>query len=98
MNAFKSGFAMIQDVIKLKWIPEILSSIGNGHYGFQEILDSIPYLSAVELNRKLKVLQERGIIHKLENGEYKLRPFGDDLLHILLHLQDLNERYNKEAV
>lgn len=96
MSQFKEGFVLIQDVIRLKWVPEILDSLGQGHTNFSSLLDSIPYLSTTELNRKLKFLQDRAIVEKDKTGEYILLPFGADLLHIFLHLQDLNDRYRQQ--
>ncbi len=97
MSKFNEGFALIQDVIKLKWVPEILEVMNKGKDTFSDILDSVPYLSPTELNRKLKVLQEREIIYKEEEGNYVLLDFGHDLLHIFMHLQELNERYHKAS-
>lgn len=96
MSGFTEGFAMIQDIIKLKWIPEILVAIDTGSTRYSELLSIIPYLSHTELQRKLHVLMERGVVVKsceIENCRYTLTPFGDDLVHIFRHFQDLSVRY-----
>lgn len=95
MSQFTGGFTIIQDVIKLKWIPEILDEIEKGENSFSRILENTPYLSSMELTRKLKVLQERDIVIKDDAGLYAMTTFGDDILHILRHLKELNDRYSQ---
>ena len=93
-----SGFQMVQDLIKLRWVPEILKSIDLGNQQYTEILNSIPYMSHTELNRKLIILMERNVIEKvnLENSTaYRLQEFGRDLIHTFYHLEDLEEKYFK---
>ncbi len=92
-----SGFDILQELIKLRWIPEILKSISMGNSSYSSILNSIPYLSHTELNRKLNILIEREAI--LKQGEsspsYHLKDFGEDLVHIFYHLEDLQSKYQK---
>lgn len=89
-----NGFEIVHDLIKLKWIPEILKSIHCGNQRYSEILGSISYMSHTELNRKLAILVEKHVIDKdtLEN-KYILKNFGKDLVHIFYHLEDLEEKY-----
>lgn len=90
------GFRMIHDIFRLRWIPEIIASIGTGHHGYNEILGQIEFISNTELNRKLKVLLERGVVEKIESPEqtgYFLKPFGEDLNHIFKHFAEMGERY-----
>lgn len=85
------GFKMIHEIFRLRWIPEIIATIGTGHHGYNEILGQIDYLSNTELNRKLKVLLERNVIVKkddVSHAGYFLTPFGDDLNHIFKHFTD----------
>lgn len=92
----KNGFQIVQDLIKLRWIPEILKSIDLGNTRYTEIKNSIPYISHTELNRKLNILTERKVIEKIEEegiSHYTLLNFGADLVHIFCHLEDLEEKY-----
>lgn len=91
-----SGFEIVHDLIKLRWIPEILKSIDLGNTRYSEIQRSIPYISHTELNRKLNVLLESNVVDKKEkqgSTYYSLLNFGDDLVHIFNHLEDLEEKY-----
>lgn len=96
-----NGLVFIQDLIKLRWIPEILKSIDQGNTKYSDILNSIPYMSHTELNRKLAVLIERNVIEKVvdENENYyTLLNFGKDLVHIFEHLEDLEDKYFKTQI
>ncbi len=91
-----NGFQIIQDLIKLRWVPEILKSIQLGNQHYSEILKSIPYMSHTELNRKLAILVEKNVIEKTVKDKtiyYSLLSFGKDLVHIIRHLEDLEEKY-----
>ncbi len=91
-----NGFEIVQDLIKLRWIPEILKSIHLGNKRYKDILNSIPYMSHTELNRKLAILLDRNVIEKIVDGSdsyYSLQNFGKDLVHIFYHLEDLEEKY-----
>lgn len=69
-----------------------------GNTRYSEIKNSIPYISHTELNRKLNVLLKRDVIRKKEennNTSYSLLKFGEDLVHIFGHLEDLEEKYFK---
>ncbi|MBU5313705.1 winged helix-turn-helix transcriptional regulator [Tissierella carlieri] len=95
-NKISNGFQIVQDLIKLRWVPEILKSIHLGNQRYSDILRSIPYMSHTELNRKLSILIERNVIDKVveeENTYYSLLSFGKDLVHIFYHLEDLEEKY-----
>lgn len=98
MNNYFLGLNIIQDIIKLKWIPEILDSIENGNHRYNRILESIEYLSHTELQRKLNVLLNKNVIVKREidgHINYYLNDFGFDIIHILHHFSDLNDKYAK---
>ena len=86
MVEFNSKFQDIQDILRLKWIPEILASIDSGKNSFSVILINIPYISETELNRKIKALLTRHLIQKNEKGlyEFDLHPFSwTDIIKLL---------------
>lgn len=100
-NKIANGFQIIHDLIKLKWVPEILESIALGNFRYNELLQSIQYISHTELNRKLTMLVERKVIDKQVNGSnisYNLMPFGEELVHIFNHLEKLEDRYFTDQV
>ena len=88
-------FQIVEDLIKLRWVPEILKSLAMGNQRYSEILKSIPDISHTELNRKLIILREKNVIGKEEEGQivYSLLNFGKDLVHIFDHLEELQEKY-----
>lgn len=91
-----NGFQIVEELVKLRWVPEILKSIESGNSRYSEILNSIPYISHTELNRKLNTLITKNVINKTtDNGviNYNLLIFGKDLVHIFNHLEDLEKRY-----
>jgi DNA-binding HxlR family transcriptional regulator len=95
-NNIFNGFQIIHDLIKLRWVPEILKSIHLGNQRYSHILKSIPDMSHTELNRKLALLLERKVIVKRAEGtkrHYLLLDFGKDLVHIFNHLENLESRY-----
>lgn len=97
-NKVYNGFQVVHDLIKLRWVPEILKSIHLGNEHYSHILNSIPYISHTELNRKLTILIEKGVIEKtVQDREiyYSLLSFGKDLVHIFYHLEDIEDKYVK---
>ncbi|MFU0826178.1 MAG: Transcriptional regulator, HxlR family [Lachnoclostridium sp.] len=97
MSQTTEGFKIIQDIIKLKWVPEVLSAIGTDGATYSEILKKVDYLSNTELNRKLAVLVERKAVEKVEtdgHSRYRLLPFGKDLDHIFRHFREIEEKYS----
>lgn len=92
------GFDIVQDIIKLKWVPEILAVMSKEKdaCNYSKILEQVEYLSNTELNRKLAILLERKAIEKVEfDGRlyYSLLPFGKDLHHIFQHFMDIEKKY-----
>ena len=65
MKRFIGGLSIVENLIKLRWVPEILGSIELGNRNCSEILKT-PYLSHTELNRKLKILIEKDVIKRVE--------------------------------
>lgn len=99
-NNISNGFQIVQDLVKLRWVPEILKSLHLGNQRYSEILSSIPNISHTELNRKLSILIKRNVISKNtdeNNISYSLLNFGEDLMHIFYHLEDLENKYFKTS-
>lgn len=90
---YLDGFELLHNLIKKRWVPEILHSIKKGNDSYTSILNSIDYLSDTELNRKLRLLLDYKCIERREESSYKLTSFGDEMDHIFSHISDLGERY-----
>ncbi|MDD3789880.1 MAG: winged helix-turn-helix transcriptional regulator [Sphaerochaetaceae bacterium] len=90
-----NGFKLIHSLIKMRWVPDILKSIELGNYRYNAILASVPGMSHTELNRKLALLLDQGAVTKVEEGSYALLTFGEELVHIFDHLEELEEKYLK---
>lgn len=91
-----NGFHIVEDLTKLRWVPEILESIDDGNHRYSEIKKSIDGISHTELNRKLSLLIRKGVISKnddLNSTPYNLLEFGEELVHIFDHLRNLQEKY-----
>lgn len=91
-----SGFEIVEDLIKLRWVPEILKSINSGNQRYSEIKRSIDGISHTELNRKLALLIKKETIMKEEYPDrtsYDLLGFGKELVHVFDHLEELQEKY-----
>lgn len=96
MSEFQKAFEIIGDLIKYRWVPEILRSIKSGHTNYTEILDSIEYLSHTELQRKLKILSEYDCVVKMQKENrtiYMLTEFGDEMDHIFNHFYQVGQKY-----
>jgi len=96
MSQLSVGFELIHDVIKHRWVPEIIASIGQGQDKYSQILKANEFLSKTELNRKLILLVEKEAIEKYtvdNKSYYRLLPFGKDLEHIFNHFVDVGNKY-----
>jgi DNA-binding HxlR family transcriptional regulator len=86
----------ILELIGKKYTIMIIGVIGNSgnRKNFNEILNDIPFSSSTIISRRLKDLQENGLVEKIsESGRisYKLTDLGSKLreaLHPLLILMD----------
>jgi len=91
-HQMNEGFQLIHDIFRLRWIPEIVQSIGQDTQKYSEISKSIGEISNTELNRKLSLLTDRKVIEKLDDG-YVLSEFGKDLEHIFNHFLEMSQKY-----
>lgn len=94
MTEYQKGIEIVQDLIKKRWVPEILHSIKLGNKTYTNILNSIEYLSQTELQRKLKILEEYEAINKNEKDLcYDLTEFGNEIDHLFQHVYELGQKY-----
>lgn len=91
-----NGFQIVEDLIKLRWVPEILGTINLGNHRYSEIKVEIDGISHTELSRKLAILVDKTVISKEDSPDssnYVLQEFGKELVHIFEHLEKLQEKY-----
>jgi len=96
MSQTNAGFQLIHELVKHRWIPEILDSIAKGNQGYTQILKDHDYLSKTELNRKLALLVDKKVVEKEVHDNkslYKLLDLGEDLDHIFKHFEDIGRKY-----
>lgn len=90
------GFERVQEVMKHRWVPEILTCIGSGEGRYSEILEKYPFLSKTELNRKLALLKNCHAIEKSDDHmhlPYTLLDFGEDLLKLIESIEAVGSKY-----
>ncbi len=100
MSTYIDGFEIIHDLIKKRWIPEILSLLAHKSVRYSDISEEIDYISHTELNRKLKLLLSHRCIEKVEyenQVNYKITKFGYEIDHIFNHLKKISDSYNKAS-
>ena len=98
MIVIEKGHEMIQGLVGSRWVPEILFSIEKGCSRYSEIENDIQDISHTELQRKLKMLVEKNVLLKTESSnqtDYHLTMFGDDMVHIFHHFEDLSIKYSQ---
>ena len=92
----------ILELIGKKYTIMIIGVIGNSgnRKNFNEILNDIPFSSSTIISRRLKELQETGLVEKISEAgriSYKLTDLGSKLreaLHPLLILMDADNMQN----
>ena len=83
---------LIHDIFRLKWIPEIIQTVGHDSQKYSEISRKIGGISNTELNRKIALLIDRQVIEKRDDT-YILSKFGKDLNHIFNHFSEMSQKY-----
>lgn len=88
-------FEKVKDIIKLRWISEIIFAISFYELSYSELLKEIEYISGTELQRKLNILVSNQIIKKNESTNrttYNLTSIGRELHVIFLDIFELSVR------
>lgn len=94
MTEYQKGIEIVQELIKKRWIPEILHSIKLGNKTYTNILNSIEFLSQTELQRKLKILEEYNAVLKSDDeSSYNITEFGNEIDHLFQHVYELGQKY-----
>jgi DNA-binding HxlR family transcriptional regulator len=78
--------AQASEVVAQRWVPLILREIMVGYHRFNEIRHALPLISPSVLSRRLKSLEDDGVILRRRDGEgitYQLTPAGEELRPII---------------
>ncbi|HZI75406.1 MAG TPA: helix-turn-helix domain-containing protein, partial [Gemmatimonadales bacterium] len=74
------------EVVAQRWVPLILREIMVGYHRFNEIRQALPLISPSMLSRRLKSLEEDGVIRRQSDSEgitYTLTEAGEELRPIV---------------
>jgi DNA-binding HxlR family transcriptional regulator len=74
------------EVVAQRWVPLILREIMVGHHRFNEIRHALPLISPSMLSRRLKSLEDDGVIQRRSDGDgvsYRLTAAGEELRPIV---------------
>jgi DNA-binding HxlR family transcriptional regulator len=74
------------EVVAQRWVPLILREIMVGHHHFNEIRHALPLISPSMLSRRLKSLEDDGVIRRQSDAErvsYTLTHAGEELRPIV---------------
>ena len=74
------------EVVAQRWVPLILREIMVGYHRFNEIRHALPLISPSMLSRRLRSLEEDGVIRRCDDADgvtYHLTPAGEELRPIV---------------
>jgi DNA-binding HxlR family transcriptional regulator len=74
------------EVVAQRWVPLILREIMVGHHHFNQIRHALPLISPSMLSRRLKSLEDDGVIRRSRDGGgvgYRLTAAGEELRPIV---------------
>ncbi len=91
-STLDAGLRLMETIIGGRWNPLILLALEAGAERFTDLKVYIPDISDTELQRKLLMLQNGGLVTKEPENQdarrrtYRLTPWGFEILHILHHI------------
>ncbi|GAB4229371.1 MAG: helix-turn-helix domain-containing protein [Kiloniellaceae bacterium] len=80
--------ALAAEVMAERWTPLVLRGLFCGARRFNEIQDSVPRMSSSLLSRRLKELEQAGVIERVPDGQgrgasYRLTRSGEEIFPVL---------------
>lgn len=88
--------AKASEVLGERWTNLIIRELGVGTDSFNDLRKGVPLMSPTLLSRRLKSLEEAGVIERLEtngNVRYQLTKAGEELLPIIMQLGTWGHRW-----
>lgn len=90
--------AMAAEVVCTRWTALVLREMAAGSTRFNEIRKGVPRMSPTLLSKRLKELEEAGVVRRVAAGEpggfeYRLTPAGEDLKPLVMALGVWGQRW-----
>jgi DNA-binding HxlR family transcriptional regulator len=91
------------ELLEKKWILQILHALANGRARFCALQDSIGELNSVTLSRRLKLLEDKGIVDReVKNAlppwvEYELTDMGRDLITVIEAIETWCDKWDVDT-
>jgi DNA-binding HxlR family transcriptional regulator len=90
--------AMAAEVFCTRWTPLILRELVSGSTRFNDLRRGMPRISPTLLSKRLKQLEEAGVVRKLRSREddsieYRLTPAGEELKAVVFDLGFWGQRW-----
>jgi len=91
------------ELLEKKWILQILHALASGRARFCALQDSIGELNSVTLSRRLKLLEDTGIVDReVKNAlppwvEYELTEKGRDLISVIEAIETWCDKWDATA-
>ncbi len=84
--------AMAAEIVCTRWTALILRELLCGTYRFNELRKGVPRMSPTLLSKRLKELEEQGIIAQ-SDGQYRLTEAGEELRPIIMAMGSWGQRW-----
>jgi DNA-binding HxlR family transcriptional regulator len=91
------------ELLEKKWILQILHALANGRARFCALQDSSGELNSVTLSRRLKLLEDKGIVDReVKNAlppwvEYELTDMGRDLITVIEAIETWCDKWDVDT-
>lgn len=92
------SYRYVQDILKLRWVAEVVEVMAEGGSHYSSITGRIDYLSHTELNRKLAILLDRQMVVRQADGSYHLTDKGWQLYAIIQQIEIAGQQMMEKEV
>jgi DNA-binding HxlR family transcriptional regulator len=90
--------AMAAEIVCSKWTPLLLRELLSGSTRFNDLRRGLPRMSPTLLSKRLKELEEAGVIAASPIGEYRLTSAGEDLRNVIMSLGVWGQRWIESSL
>jgi DNA-binding HxlR family transcriptional regulator len=89
---------MAAEIVCSKWTPLLLRELLSGSTRFNDLRRGLPRMSPTLLSKRLKELEEAGVIAASPIGEYRLTFAGEDLRNVIMSLGVWGQRWIESSL